>query len=99
MSDPVALLVEAHRAHIHQTPCTGATHVIYIPPGRDLDEVWAEICIAGKLCGDIAEGGEWAAVTCEGGEGCPCRGIDPAPTFRHHHNDIQVWPPLPEETP
>jgi hypothetical protein len=94
---PEELLVEAHRAWNNQTPCGGATHVIYVPPGRELDEVWAEICIAGRLNGEIAEGGEWHVVTCPGGEDCPCRGIDPAPTYRHFHNDIQVWPPLPAD--
>lgn len=97
MSDPTDALVEAHREYLAQHPCPGRVHVVYIPLGRDADEVWAEICTAGRLNGEIPAGGDWQVFECPGGDGCSCAGIDPAPTFRHFHNDRQVWPPLPVE--
>lgn len=92
----VEALVEAHRQHRLEWGCIGGVHVHYVPPGRTIGDVLEECTVMGKLQGQIALAGEWVTVECPGGPDCWCLLIDPAPTYRHHHNDQQVWPPLKE---
>lgn len=87
------LLVEAHRQHRREWGCIGGVHVLYVPPGRSVGDVIAETTTLGHLVGEVPDGGEWATVECPGGDDCWCFLIDPAPTYRHHHNDARVWPP------
>lgn len=83
--------------------CIGAQHVIFVPPGRIVDDVWAEIVTLGRLldlpAGLIESDGTWATVECSGGADCECLQIDAAPDYRHYHNDVLVFgPPQPEKT-
>lgn len=73
--------------------CDGeSVQTMFIPAGRTLEDVLAEIRVHGRLV-DLADEttGEWVVVGCPCGEhDCFCQDGDLAPNYRWHHNDRLV---------
>lgn len=88
---PEETLIEAHRQHRREWGCIGGVHVLFVAAGRTVEDVWCEVTTVGRIHGEQGPG-EWVVYECEGGPECSCLSSDPAPSYRHFHNDVQVWP-------
>lgn len=75
-----------------QACCGGSSHVIYVPVGRLVGDVVAEIATLGQLAEDPGDVGDWVAVDCHGSDDCWCKSIDLAAGFAWRHDDqVIAW--------
>jgi len=73
--------------------CDGSSHVLFVPEGRTVDDVIAEVVTLGQLA-DVGEStpGAWVTIECPGGDSCWCRHNNIAAGFTWHHNDgVVAW--------
>jgi hypothetical protein len=75
-----------------RSPCIGAVHVVPVPPGMTVEQVWAETTTLGRLAYPPQEETDvgWAVYECPGRDECRCRFIDLAPNYRKYVNDRLV---------
>lgn len=78
-----------------QQPCPGLSQVVFVPEGRTLQDVIAEIRVMGRLFEPVDESrGVWVSYECRGdvpGYPCECRHTELADDFEWRHNGVLVW--------